>query len=73
VTDVPGLYFIGLSWQHTRGSAFLGWVRDDAEFIARPMEAAGGAGTAARGETTSYEYEGASTPRAAGAMEGVKR
>jgi hypothetical protein len=21
VTDVPGLYFLGLSWQHTRGSA----------------------------------------------------
>ena len=26
VTDVPGLYFLGLSWQHTRGSALLGWV-----------------------------------------------
>jgi putative flavoprotein involved in K+ transport len=34
VTDVPGLYFIGLPWQHTRGSALLGWVRDDAEYIA---------------------------------------
>jgi putative flavoprotein involved in K+ transport len=34
VTDVPGLYFLGLSWQHTRGSALLGWVADDAEFIA---------------------------------------
>jgi putative flavoprotein involved in K+ transport len=34
VTDVPGLYFLGLSWQHTRGSALLGWVKDDAEFIA---------------------------------------
>jgi putative flavoprotein involved in K+ transport len=34
VTDVPGLYFLGLTWQHTRGSALLGWVRDDAEFIA---------------------------------------
>ena len=29
-----GLYFLGLSWQHTRGSALLGWVKDDAEFIA---------------------------------------
>ena len=34
VTSVPGLYFLGLTWQHTRGSALIGWVRDDAEFIA---------------------------------------
>jgi putative flavoprotein involved in K+ transport len=34
VTDVTGLYFLGLTWQHTRGSALLGWVRDDAEFLA---------------------------------------
>jgi putative flavoprotein involved in K+ transport len=34
VTDVPGLYFLGLPWQHTRGSALLGWVKDDAEHIA---------------------------------------
>jgi putative flavoprotein involved in K+ transport len=34
VTDVPGLYFLGLTWQHTRGSALLGWVREDAEHIA---------------------------------------
>jgi putative flavoprotein involved in K+ transport len=34
VTDVPGLYFIGLEWQWTRGSALIGWVKDDARFIA---------------------------------------
>ena len=34
VADVPGHYFLGLTWQYTRGSALLGWVRDDAEFIA---------------------------------------
>jgi putative flavoprotein involved in K+ transport len=34
VTDVPGIYFLGLTWQHTRGSALLGWVKDDAEYIA---------------------------------------
>ena len=34
VTGVPGLYFLGLPWQHTRGSALVGWVKDDAEFIA---------------------------------------
>jgi putative flavoprotein involved in K+ transport len=39
VTDVPGLYFLGLTWQHTRGSALLGWVKEDAEFIARRIEA----------------------------------
>jgi putative flavoprotein involved in K+ transport len=39
VTDVPGLYFLGLTWQHTRGSALIGWVRDDAEFIAERMAA----------------------------------
>ena len=35
VTSAPGLYFVGLPWQHTRGSALLGWVKDDAEFIAQ--------------------------------------
>jgi hypothetical protein len=39
VTDVPGLYFLGLAWQHTRGSALLGWVKDDAEFIAARIDA----------------------------------
>jgi putative flavoprotein involved in K+ transport len=34
VTVVPGLYFLGLPWQHTRGSALLGWVKDDAQYIA---------------------------------------
>ena len=39
VTDVPGLYFLGLTWQHTRGSALIGWVKEDAEFIAEQIEA----------------------------------
>jgi putative flavoprotein involved in K+ transport len=39
VTEWPGLYFLGLSWQHTRGSALLGWVKDDAEFIADQIDA----------------------------------
>jgi putative flavoprotein involved in K+ transport len=46
VTDVPGLYFLGLSWQHTRGSALLGWVKDDAAFISA-QTAAFDAGTQA--------------------------
>ena len=34
VSAVPGLYFVGLSWQHTRGSALLGFVDDDAAYLA---------------------------------------
>jgi putative flavoprotein involved in K+ transport len=34
VTPSPGLYMLGLTWQHTRGSALLGWVGDDAAFLA---------------------------------------
>lgn len=42
VTDVPGLYFLGLSWQYTRGSALLGWVQDDAGFIVEQIDAFAG-------------------------------
>jgi putative flavoprotein involved in K+ transport len=37
-TDVPGLYFLGLTWQHTRGSALIGFVKDDARFLAEGIE-----------------------------------
>jgi putative flavoprotein involved in K+ transport len=33
VTPVPGLSFIGLPWQHTRGSALLGFVKEDAAWL----------------------------------------
>ncbi len=33
VTEIPGLYVLGLSWQHTRGSALLGFVADDAAHV----------------------------------------
>jgi putative flavoprotein involved in K+ transport len=39
VTDCPGLFFLGLTWQHTRGSALLGWVKDDAQFISERIAA----------------------------------
>ena len=39
VTNVSGLYFLGLTWQYTRGSALLGWVKEDAEFIAERIAA----------------------------------
>jgi putative flavoprotein involved in K+ transport len=45
VTEAPGLYFLGLTWQHTRGSALIGWVKDDAEFIAGRIEARQQGGT----------------------------
>jgi FtsP/CotA-like multicopper oxidase with cupredoxin domain/cation diffusion facilitator CzcD-associated flavoprotein CzcO len=51
VTDVPGLYFLGLTWQHTRGSALIGWVKDDAEFIAEQIHDFAEAGRS-RTETT---------------------
>ena len=53
VADVPGLYFLGLSWQYTRGSALLGWVKDDAEFIAAQIAA--GAATTFAEDRTSQE------------------
>ena len=34
VTPSPGLYMLGRTWQHTRGSALLGWVGNDAAFLA---------------------------------------
>jgi putative flavoprotein involved in K+ transport len=37
VTAAPGLYFLGMPWQHTRGSALLGWVADDAQHIAHQI------------------------------------
>jgi putative flavoprotein involved in K+ transport len=39
VAEIPGLYFLGLSWQHTRGSALLGFVNDDATFLADRIQA----------------------------------
>lgn len=39
VTQSPGLYFLGLPWQYTRGSALLGWVKDDAEYLGQQIAA----------------------------------
>ena len=40
VTEAPGLYLLGMTWQHTRTSALLGWVGNDAAFLADQIEAA---------------------------------
>jgi putative flavoprotein involved in K+ transport len=34
MTELPGLYFLGLEWLWTRGSALIGWVGRDAEYLA---------------------------------------
>ena len=62
VTEVPGLYFLGLSWQHTRGSALLGFVADDAGFIA---------GQLGSGSEPAPETNDSRAPQAAGAAEGT--
>ena len=36
-TPSPGLYFLGLPWQYTRGSALLGWVKRDAAHLAQAI------------------------------------
>jgi putative flavoprotein involved in K+ transport len=51
VTEIPGLYFLGLTWQWTRGSALIGWVKDDAEFIAEQIAAFAEPKTAEAGRT----------------------
>lgn len=53
VTSAPGLYFLGLTWQYTRGSALLGWVKDDAEYIAGEIARLGGAAPAVPPEGAS--------------------
>jgi putative flavoprotein involved in K+ transport len=37
VTASPGLYTLGRTWQHTRGSALLGWVGNDAAYLAEKI------------------------------------
>jgi putative flavoprotein involved in K+ transport len=41
MTSCPGLYFLGLPWQHTWGSGRLCGVGDDAEYLARQIAAFG--------------------------------
>ena len=69
VTDIPGLYFLGLTWQHTRGSALLGFVKDDAEFIAGRVEAAPVSQT--RSSAPAPHSESAAVTEPAAATEGI--
>ena len=69
VTDSPGLYFLGLTWQHTRGSALLGFVKDDAEYLAAQMRAfspqrgGGPAGAEAGKDAATTPTRGGITPQ----------
>jgi putative flavoprotein involved in K+ transport len=69
VTDVPGLFFLGLSWQHTRGSALIGWVKDDAQFIAEQIAALAEVRVSA--EREAIESEAVSAPPATPVAEGA--
>ena len=40
VTESPGLYLLGMTWQHTRTSALIGWVGDDAAYLADRIQVA---------------------------------
>jgi putative flavoprotein involved in K+ transport len=64
VTDVPGLNFLGLTWQWTRGSALIGWVKNDAAFLAERI-------AALQNEKTRAVPERA--PEAAGAATGAHK
>lgn len=39
VTESPGLYLLGMTWQYKRTSALLGWVGEDAAYLADQIEA----------------------------------
>ena len=64
VTDVPGLYFLGLTWQWTRGSALIGWVKNDAQFLIERIAASNEAKTRTVPERA---------PGAAGARAGARK
>ena len=38
VSTIEGLYFIGLPWLHTRGSATLGGIKKDAEYLSKQIK-----------------------------------
>jgi len=68
VSVVPGLYFLGLSWQHTRGSALLGWIEDDAAFISREIDRfARGTGSGATADDTKERALPQTAPLSKGA------
>jgi putative flavoprotein involved in K+ transport len=63
VTDVAGLYFLGLQWQWTRGSALLGFVEDDGMYLAACISEFAAAKTET--EATTSQPDAESHPAAA--------
>jgi putative flavoprotein involved in K+ transport len=66
VTKSPGLYFLGLTWQHTRGSALLGWVKDDAEHLAQEISALASHAPGRDDGASTNEINAAAVPVAGG-------
>ena len=58
VTESPGLHFLGPTWQYTRGSALLGWVNDDARYLAQKIDE-----FSATGSPGSASTAGAKSPQ----------
>jgi putative flavoprotein involved in K+ transport len=56
VTDSPGLYFLGMHNQYSRGSSLIYWVRHDAAYIVNQIQAPSAA--ARPGTATSGHHPG---------------
>ena len=50
VTGSPGLYLLGMTWQYTRTSALLGWVANDAAYLADVIQGKESNAHASRGQ-----------------------
>lgn len=62
VTAAPGLYVLGLPWQYTRGSALLGFVKDDAQHIADQISTFARVRVAAPGSPPTADRHGPAQP-----------
>jgi putative flavoprotein involved in K+ transport len=56
VSRVPGLYFLGLPWQHTWGSGRFSGVAADAEHLARHIGSSGRRASRLSAERASHDY-----------------
>jgi putative flavoprotein involved in K+ transport len=63
VTAAPGLFFVGLPWQYTRGSALLGFMHADAAFVVETIAASAKEGVA---RTSPPADAGLASPTGAG-------
>jgi putative flavoprotein involved in K+ transport len=70
VTAVPGLYFLGLPWQHTWGSGRFCGVGDDAEYLAERIQSQR-SGREGRTRQGSGAHSGDSEGRHVGEPKGI--